>query len=237
MIMLLIVPWIVLFGIGLSVIMGITSIFIPRAHHRIERIANRMGSWVAPLFPTWVPGRWRVFSSGVLLEPGEVDAPIDAVTEAALTLAICMIGDESKEVEVSVAHPTEGTMEILRQNRGGIHEIWGYVSDGHVLFPTYQDRIIGARFHGNELVGYSEGLAHHLESPQSTVEIRPVAKEGGGGGMDAEWTFLLRREFDLKGRYPITWEVNSTPEILLLIESTIEDLSSWDSLPCRLSFR
>ncbi len=235
--LILIAPWIVSFGIVLSIIMGITSIFIPRAHHITERIANRMGSWVAPLFPRWVPRRWRIFRSGALLEPGEVDVPIEAVTEAALTLAICMIGDESEEVEVKIAHPIEETLEILRQNRGGIHEIWGYVSDGHVLFPTYEDKIVGTRFNGNDLIGYSGGLAHHLERPQSVLEIRPVAKEGGNGDEGAKWTFLLRREFDLKGRYPVTWEVNSAPEILLQIESTIEDLTSWDSLPCRLSFR
>jgi len=73
--------------------------------------------------------------------------------------------------------------------------------------------------------------------PLAEIEFKPVrTAEEGAVAIPPPWTFLLRREFDRKGIYPVTWEVQSSPQVLLQMESTIEDLTSWDSLPCRLSF-
>ena len=234
---LLIVPWIVLFGLILSTAIWFTSGILPRLTPAFERLANRLGAWIAPTFANWVPQRWRLLAGGTVLLPHEVDVPIDTVIGAALTLGTCMLGSSEDEIEVCVPQPTEETLDTLRRTPGRIQEIWGYISDGHPVVPTYRDRIIEARTHGEDLIRYVEGLTAHLEKPLMEIEIRPIAREPLDSGESAVlWRFLLRREPQRKGEYPVRWEVYASPEILLRIESLLNDLNIWDSLPCHLAF-
>ena len=128
--------------------------------------------------------------------------------------------------------PSEETLEALHRTPGRIQEVWGYVSDGHTVVPTYLDRIVEARSHGENLLRYVEGLSAHLGEPLKEIEIRPA----GDGETAPPWKFLLRRQPRRKGVYPVRWEVYSGPEVLLRIEGLISELDVWDSLPCRLRF-
>ncbi len=233
----LIIPWIVLVGICISAVMWLINILLPQYQHVVEKLANRLGSWVAPVFKRWVPLRWRVYSTGTLIGPVEIDTPIDTVADAAMTLASALLQTEETEVVVHVIDPTEETLESLRQMEAGIQEMWGYVSDGHVLFPTYADRIVGARFHGDELTGYSEGISNHLQTSNRRVEVRVRKKENDVEEVQASpWSFRLRNNHEQEGKYPVTWEIDASSEELLRIEGLIDTMTAWDTLPCQLSF-
>jgi len=233
----LIIPWIVLVGIFISVAMWLINILLPRYQHAVEKFANRLGSWVAPVFRRWVPLKWRVYSTGVLIGPVEIDTPIDTLADAAMTLAAALLQTEETEVVVHIIDPVEETLESLRQEETGIQEMWGYVSDGHVFFPTYDDRIVGAQFHGDDLAGYSEGISNHLQIPNQQVEVRVRKKEHDPEEpQTSPWRFRLRRIHDQEGKYPVTWEIDAPSEELLRIESLIKTMTDWDTLPCELSF-
>lgn len=237
----LIIPWIVFFGILMSVTIWLTLLLLPRIAFIPEKIANRLGRWVAPLYGRWMPWEWRVYTRGAKLMPAEIDVPVEIISSAALILASCLLKQADETAELQVLRPNEDTLTLLRNTRGGVHEMWGYVSDNHVLVPTYQDQIVGALIRSENLLEYTEGLIHHLETPWNEAEIRPVTgvtgEEGDKVEGSSDWIFHLRRDPDSKGRYPITWEVHAEPTTLLKIESLIEDLSAWDSLPCQLTFR
>ncbi len=234
---LLIVPWIVVVGILLSTFIWLTSLFFPRFQHVPEKFGNRLGSWAAPMFRRWVPLKWRVYSTGTLLGPAEVDTPLETLADAVMTLAVCLLQTDEEEVEVHIVHPTEETLDTLRHTRKGIQEMWGYVSDGHVFFPTYVDQIVGARFHGEDLTEYVEGITSHLLEPHQRLEVRVKEKNPGENERSASpWGFRLRRDLDLKGIYPITWEIDASPEMLLRIERLIETMEAWDTLPCQMTF-
>ncbi|MFC1529660.1 hypothetical protein ACFL6R_02980 [Gemmatimonadota bacterium] len=233
----LIIPWIVVGGIVLSTFLWLVNVLMPRYQHAIEKVANRLGSWVAPVYRRWVPLRWRVFSTGILIGPSEIDTPIDTVADAAMTLATALLQTEETEVVVHVIDPTEETLESLRQTETGIQEMWGYVSDGHVFFPTFTDRIVGAQFHGDELVAYSEGISNHLQVPNQKIEVRVMRKEHGAEeDQTSPWRFRLRRIHDQEGKYPVTWEIDAPSGELLRIEGLINTMTDWDTLPCELSF-
>jgi len=234
---LLIVPWIIVVGILLSISIWLTSLLLPRFQGVPEKCANRLGSWAAPMFRRWVPLKWRVYSSGTLIGPSEVDTPIETLADAAMILAASLLQSEEGEVEVHVVHPTEETLDTLRHTRTGIQEMWGYVSDGHVFFPTYVDQIVGARFHGEDLTGYVEGITSHLLEPHQRLEVKVKEKFGENDERSASpLMFRLRRDLDQKGKYPVTWEIDASSETLLRIKRLIETMEAWDTLPCQLTF-
>ena len=88
---LLIVPWILLFGLILSTILWFTSLLMPRITPLFERLANLLGSWIAPTFARWVPQQWHMLAAGTVMLPNEVDVPVDTVIGAALTLGTCLL--------------------------------------------------------------------------------------------------------------------------------------------------
>jgi len=234
---LLIIPWFVLFGILLSISILFTSSIIPRTTHGLERLANRLGAWIAPMFARWVPQRWRFPASGTVLLPHEVDAPIETAVGAALTLATCLLTMGEEEIELRIPLPSEETLDMLRKTPGRVQEVWGYISDGHPMVPIYQDQIIEARSHGEDLLRYVEALARHLEEPLKEIEILPMVSDTGQSPESPPpWLFLLRREPEGKSIYPLRWEIHTEPEILLRIEALLNDLDAWDSLPCHLVF-
>lgn len=234
---LLIVPWILLLGLMLSAILGLTSLLIPRTTPAFERLANLLGSWIAPTFARWVPQQWHMMAAGTVMLPNEVDVPVDTVIGAALTLGTCLLEQSDDELVVRVPKPTEETLQVLRKTPGKIQEVWGYISDGHYLVPTYSDKIVEARSHGDDLLRYVEGFTAHLEIPLRAIEVSPInRKQSEGNDSRADWKFLIRREPPRKGAYPVRWEIHAEPDTLLKIEGLINDLSVWDSLPCELKF-
>lgn len=115
--------------------------------------------------------------------------------------------------------------------------MWGYVSDGHVFFPTYTDRIVGVQFHGDDLVGYAEGISNHLQVPNQKVDVRVRKRDHDTEEAESSpWRFRLRRIHDQEGKYPVTWEIEASPGELLRIEALIDTMTDWDTLPCELSF-
>ena len=179
---LLIVPWIMVVGLILSAKLWFMSRFIPQLVPLLTRLTNRLGVWVTPLFGRWVPEQWRIPSEGTTLLPNEVDAPEDALVAASLTVGTALLERREEDLEVWVPQPVEETLEILRRTRGGIREIWGYVSDGHTLVPSFTDQIIGAVCRGDDLVEYTDGLANHLLSPLSQFEVQQIVRESTPGG-------------------------------------------------------
>jgi hypothetical protein len=231
-----IIPWIIVVGILISIVMWLTNMLLPSHQMAIERFINRLGSWVAPVYRRWVPLKWRLYPTGIPVVPVEIDTPIETTADAALTLATTLLQDEETEVLVHVIDPTEETLESLRQVESGIQEMWGYISDGHVFFPTYTDRIVGAQFHGDDLAGYTEGISNHLQVPGRTVEVGVRRRDHDRGGeLTSPWSFRLRRDHDREGSYPIIWEIDASPEELLRIEGLIDTMTAWDTLPCQLS--
>ena len=236
---LLVVPWILGVGLLLSFALWVSNLMVPQAVPVVEQTASRLGAWVSPLFQPWIPQRWRLPVSGTRVLPREIDAPGDMVVASALTLAGCLLEQSDEEIEVEIPHPCEETMRLLRDTPSGIHEIWGYISDGHPLTPCFRDQIIAARFHGQSLMEYVDGLAHHLEETLNQIEIRPrfAPAPDGVPPRRPEWSFLLRREPPLQGRYPLRWEVHAPQTLLLHIEDIVSDLEVWDNLPCSLIFQ
>lgn len=235
------VPWILGGGLVLSAAMRIAGRYAPAALPYFEGTANRLGVWLSPEFQEWVPEQWRVPEQGTTVVPKEVDAPIDVVIASVLTLGVCLLKSQDHQAEVYIPEPDEETLDQLRHTPDGIHEIWGYVSDGHLLAPDFHDQIIGARIRSQNPLEYVEGLTHHLSEALNTVRIRPVPSRSDSSEEGVEtvedWRFLLRGEPELKGDYPLRWEVHATSERLLQMEELVADLDSWDQLPCSLLFR
>jgi hypothetical protein len=270
----LIVPWIMAVGLIMSTGLWLMSRFAPLLVPLLTRITNRLGVWVAPLFGRWVPEQWRIPIEGTTLLPNEVDAPEDAIVAASLTVGTALLERREEGLEIWVPQPGEETLEMLRRTRGGIREIWGYISDGHTLVPSFTDKIIGAVCRGDDLVEYTDGLTNHLQAPLSQFEVQQIVrkpegrgrrrrrrrrrrrpgqeqhKERGGTGArekpvespgsvnraepHSEWKFVLRREPDEHGRFPIRWEVHAEPNVLLAMHDRVTELESWNTLPCGL---
>ncbi len=235
------VPWILGGGLILSIGMRLASRYAPTTLPYFESFTNRLGVWLSPEFQDWVPEQWRVPDQGTTVVPKEVDAPIDIVTASALTLGVCLLQSQDHQVEVYIPDPDEETLDQLRHTPEGIHEIWGYVSDGHIVAPDFRDEIIGARIRSQNPLEYVEGLTRHFTGALNTVEVRPVPTRADASEEKVEtaedWRFLLRREPEVKGGYPLRWEVHAASERLLEMEELVADLDSWDQLPCSLLFR
>jgi len=234
---LIILPWILAVGMLLSVLITLTRFLMPAQAEHVERLAARGGNLISPLFARWVPRQWRIYSESPRLEPGEIDAPVDTALEAAFILGAALLGTAEGELTAVAFSPSDETLDLLRREKGGIHELWGYVSDSRVLVPTYTDQIIGALIHHEDLTGYVDGLAYHLDTPGNRIEIEPSERIEKAGTQDAPWRFHIRRIEEIKGEYPLRWEVEADPATLLRIESLIDELVTWDTLPCRLEFR
>jgi hypothetical protein len=230
---LLVVPWILLFGMTLSGILMLTDRFLPSFARTFERLTSRLGVWVTPLFGKWVPEEWQLPVKEATVTPHEVDAPTDALVASALTVGTALLDREDEEVVVRLPHPEEDTLAILRHTPEGIREVWGYISDGHTLVPSFDDRIIAAECRGDELLEYTEGLAHHLEESLRQLEIRQM-DTGKEGSEEPSWYFVLSREPARRGRYPIRWEVHAPPGLLATLPDRLDELHTWDSLPCRV---
>jgi hypothetical protein len=234
---LLILPWIIAVGMLLSILITLTRLLLPAHAEGLERLAARGGNMISPLFARWVPRQWRVYSDTPHLEPSEIDAPIDTALEAALILGAALLNTSEGELTAVAFAPNEETLDLLRREKGGIHELWGYVADSQVLVPSYTDKIIGALMHHDDLTGYVDGLAYHLDLPGTKLEIEPSERIEKEGRQVPPWRFRIRRREDIKGNYPLLWEVDADPAILLQIESQIAELQTWDTLPCQLTFR
>jgi hypothetical protein len=147
-----------------------------------------------------------------------------------------MLQSPSERLEVNVPNPDEETLDLLRHVRGGVREIWGYVADSHPLVPSFSDQIIGAVCRGEDLIDYSEGLAHHLRNTLRKIEVIPLPSDDPSPEDRIAWSFVLRREPHERGRYPIRWEVHAGIELLGAMQERIADLEAWDSLPCGVTF-
>jgi len=222
---LLVVPWILLVGMILSGVLWVFDRYLPELARPFERVTSRLGVWVTPLFGRWVPEQWQLPVKETRMLPNELDAPVDAVVAAALTLGTSLLEEGDEDVEVHVPHPAEETLTVLRSAPDGIREIWGYISDGHTLVPSFTDEIIGAICRGDDILDYTEGLVHHLEDSLRPIVIRQEHDR---------WHFLLRKDPPRRGRYPIRWEVHAPREMLIPLASRIDELEAWGTLPCGL---